>query len=83
MVVPRPFLYLLSFHSCCPKCGNVDLKILNERDGVDEMSSNPLSFIQRFLGAPLHWCQFCRLQFYDYRPRRKKFPAVVRKAQAS
>jgi hypothetical protein len=31
---------------------------------------NPLSLVQKFFGAPLHYCAFCRIQFYDLRPRR-------------
>jgi hypothetical protein len=71
MATPRPYLYLISLHTCCPRCGNADLHKLGERDGIDEMYSNPISRLQHFLGAPLYWCQFCRLQFYDFRPRRK------------
>jgi hypothetical protein len=33
-----------------------------------------LTLLQRFLGAPLYWCQYCRLQFYDYRPKRRAKP---------
>ena len=72
MVIPRPYLYLLSVKTCCPRCGNHGSKRLQERDGIDEMYSNPISRIQRFLGAPLYWCQFCRLQFYDFRRRKQE-----------
>jgi len=71
MALPRPYLYLFRLRTCCPRCGNTDLRQLQERDGIDEMYSNPLSRLQRFFGAPLYWCQFCRLQFYDFRPRHK------------
>jgi hypothetical protein len=68
--VPRPYVNLLSPWTRCPHCGNASPKNLSARDGVDKMYLNPLSRIQRFLGAPLRWCGFCRLQYYDFRPRK-------------
>ena len=41
-------------------------------DRIDRMYRNPFSYLQKFVGASLHWCPLCRLQFYD---RRKKLPS--------
>jgi hypothetical protein len=41
------------------------------------MYKNPISYLQKFFGGSLHWCPFCRLQFYDLR---KKAPTVKRTA---
>lgn len=58
---------LFSRVSLCPRCGTGKLRLLRKRDPVDTMSSSPISLLQRFLGAELHHCEFCRLQFYDFR----------------
>jgi hypothetical protein len=39
------------------------------------MYKNPLSYLQKWIGGNIHWCPFCRLQFYDIR---KKAPTVRR-----
>jgi hypothetical protein len=39
------------------------------------MYKNPLSYLQKWVGGHLHWCPFCRLQFYDIR---KKAPSTKR-----
>jgi len=44
-------------------------------DHIDPMYKNPLSYLQKYLGGNLHWCPFCRLQFYDLRNR---IPAAKR-----
>ena len=44
-------------------------------DHIDPMYKNPLSYLQKWFGARVHWCPFCRLQFYDLR---KKIPTVRR-----
>jgi len=36
------------------------------------MLLNPLRYMQRFVGAPLYHCEFCRIQFYDVRRRVKQ-----------
>ena len=51
----------------CPRCSNPRLKQLDKRDHIEKLYRNPISRIQRWLGAPLLYCQFCRLQFYDFR----------------
>ena len=67
MRVRRSSPVMFSRVSLCPRCGTPRLRVLRKRDGVDEMSSSLISFLQRFLGAELHHCEFCRLQFYDFR----------------
>jgi hypothetical protein len=38
-------------------------------DKIDPLYKNPFSRIQKLFGADIHWCPFCRLQFYDLRKR--------------
>lgn len=56
----------------CPRCSNAKLKKLEKPDRIEKFYRNPISRVQRFLGAPLLYCQYCRLQFYDFRPREPK-----------
>jgi hypothetical protein len=56
-----------SFEARCVKCGNPNLKVLKHRDKIDPVSRFPISLIQRLFGAPILYCQYCRLQFYDFR----------------
>ncbi len=66
-------LQRLSFHCRCPNCGNEKLTRLRKRDRIELMYRNPVSFFQRYMGAPLWHCEPCRMQFYDMRrPRRRK-----------
>lgn len=65
----RWFMLLLGDESRCPECGTYRIYKLKSLDRVDRMYKNPLSYCQKFVGAELHWCAFCRLQFYDLRPR--------------
>ncbi len=60
-----------SLHVCCPRCGRTDLRKRRERDYVDPMMYNPLRYGQRLLGAALWHCEYCRIQFYDVRSRKK------------
>ncbi len=53
----------------CPCCHSVDLTALKRRDGIDRMQKGLLNFVQRISGGKLYHCWFCRLQFYDTRPR--------------
>jgi predicted RNA-binding Zn-ribbon protein involved in translation (DUF1610 family) len=67
--VPRyPLFHALSLHRSCPRCGNLELERLRKRDGIDPLYLNPISLVQALIGAPIWWCPFCRLQFYDARP---------------
>ena len=56
----------------CPRCHRTDLRRRRERDRIDRMLLNPLRYMQRFVGAPLYHCEFCRIQFYDVRRRVKQ-----------
>lgn len=53
----------------CPRCHSVDLTVLKKRDHIDQMQPGVLNFIHKLGGAKLYHCWFCRLQFYDLRPR--------------
>jgi len=68
----RWFLFPFGQESCCPRCGSIRLSKLRGVDRIDRMYKNPFSYLQKYLGASLHWCPLCRLQFYD---RRKKAPS--------
>jgi hypothetical protein len=60
----------ISRQARCPRCSNARLKQLDKRDHIEKLYRNPISRIQQWFGAPLLYCQFCRLQFYDFRPRK-------------
>ena len=74
------FLFLFGRKSRCPRCGSFRVEKLRGIDHIDPMYKNPFSYLQKFLGGNLHWCPFCRLQFYDVR---KKTPSVKRTAPAA
>ena len=63
------FLFLFSKCSRCPRCGTYGVLRLRSMDKIDPMYKNPISRVQKYFGAPIHWCPFCRLQFYDLRKR--------------
>ena len=68
--------YWATWHWCsltaqCPKCGNPDLKHLTRRDKIDPVTRLLISRIQGLFGAPILYCHYCRLQFYDFRPRER------------
>jgi hypothetical protein len=69
------FLFLFAGASRCPRCGSFRVEKLRGVDHIDPMYKNPISYWQKWLGGHLHWCPFCRLQFYDLR---KKTPSVKR-----
>src|SRR5437870_13169023 len=69
------FLFLFGKKSRCPRCGSFRVEKLRGIDRIDPMYKNPLSYIQKYFGGHLHWCPFCRLQFYDLR---KKIPVEKR-----
>jgi hypothetical protein len=81
--IPKyPALFLLSLHRSCPKCGTPQLDRLRKRDKIDPLYLNPLSLVQRLLGANIYWCPFCRVQFYDLRPPWPVRRAGVRQSKA-
>jgi hypothetical protein len=57
----------------CPKCHNYDLSRLRKMDHIDPMSRNPLRFLMFLLRFPLYYCNYCRLQFADWRGRRPEY----------
>ena len=63
------FLFLFGRTSRCPRCGSFKVDKLRGVDHIDPMYKNPLSYLQKWFGAQIHWCPFCRLQFYDLRKR--------------
>jgi hypothetical protein len=69
------FLFLFGRTSRCPRCGSFRVEKLRGVDHIDPMYKNPLSYMQKWIGGNLHWCPFCRLQFYDIR---KKAPTIRR-----
>ncbi|HWB96023.1 MAG TPA: hypothetical protein VG672_04960 [Bryobacteraceae bacterium] len=50
------------------------------RDHIDPMYRSILSWIQRWMGAPLFHCRYCRIQFYDL--RRQLLPEAQANAKA-
>src|SRR6478672_11486092 len=69
------YLFLFGKKSRCPRCGSFRVEKLRGVDHIDPMYKNPLSYFQKYFGGSLHWCPFCRLQFYDIR---KKSPTTKR-----
>lgn len=68
--VPLEVLYpQLSRVARCPHCSSTELRLLARRDPIERMYHGPLSTLWRWLGAPILYCPFCRLQFHDFRPR--------------
>lgn len=73
------YLFLFGKASRCPCCGSFRIQRLRSVDHIDPMYKNPLSYFQKWFGANLHWCPFCRLQFYDVRmktPGRRTPPCM-------
>jgi hypothetical protein len=59
--------FLFSRSSHCIRCGSDAVQRLAKRDKVDGCSTHPLAWIQILIGAPIHRCLPCRLQFCDWR----------------
>ena len=60
----------LSRFAKCPKCRYQDIKALKRVDKIDRMRGGLFNLIHKLMGGKLYHCWFCRLQFYDFRPRR-------------
>jgi hypothetical protein len=74
------FLFLFGRTSRCPRCGGYRVDKLRGVDHIDPMYKNPISYMQKWFGANVHWCGACRLQFYDLRervPYSKRMPRPV------
>ena len=66
--IPKyPALYIC-LHRNCPRCATPQVERLSKRDKIDPLYLHPISLVQALFGAPIWWCPFCRLQFYDFRP---------------
>ncbi|MGE3958960.1 MAG: hypothetical protein AB7H96_19765 [Vicinamibacterales bacterium] len=59
--------YLVSGHTRCIRCGNLRVRRLPKRDGIDAMSAHPLSVLAGLARAPIYHCNPCRLQYHDWR----------------
>src|SRR5579883_2091956 len=67
--VPRLFQYRFGPYCRCPKCGTYRITKLKERDKIDKMLGGFLNLRERMGGGSLMHCRYCRIQFYDRRPR--------------
>ena len=65
-------LHLARFAKC-PKCRYQDITLLKRVDKIDRMRGGIFNFIHRIIGGKLYHCWFCRLQFYDVRPRKENW----------
>lgn len=63
------YLFLLGRRSHCPRCWNFKLQKFSTVDNIETMYRNPVSYVQKWFGANIYCCSFCRLQFYDLRGR--------------
>jgi DNA-directed RNA polymerase subunit RPC12/RpoP len=57
--------------AACPRCHTYELTAPKRVDKIDRLLRGPKSLLQRVLGGTLYHCWYCRLQFYDLRPRKK------------
>jgi hypothetical protein len=62
--------FIFSRYSHCVQCGTSKVHRLTKRDRVDSISTNVLSLLFGFSGAPLNKCTACRLQYRDWRSAR-------------
>lgn len=66
----RSFLdWGLSTRCHCPRCGQARLKVKSSRDKIEGYDRSLFRQFQGLMGARLYYCQPCRWQFYDMRPR--------------
>ena len=79
--VPRRFNFLLGKDSRCLSCGTYSIQRLVKRDHVDKLSKHPFSYYSYLKGGRVHWCPFCRLQYYDLRPPLPKAAAIRKTAE--
>ena len=67
--VPRILQYRFGPFSRCPRCGTYRLTKLKEPDKIDKMQTGFLNWLERGMGGKLSHCRYCRIQFFDRRPR--------------
>ena len=68
---PRRFMYNFGEHVRCPLCGTHRVSRLTGPDRIDRFYHSPMNFLKWLLGGSIHHCRYCRVQFYDRRPRRE------------
>ncbi len=61
----------LTRYAKCPKCRYQDITVMKRVDKIDKMRGGFFNLIHRMFGGQLYHCWFCRLQFYDLRPRKR------------
>jgi len=61
----------LARYAKCPKCRYQDITPMRRVDKIDKMRGGIFNLIHRLTGGQLYHCWFCRLQFYDFRPRKE------------
>jgi hypothetical protein len=66
----RHWRFIFSVHTACPDCGSRSVLPATYSDRASKVR-HPLGWIQSILFAPLLECDYCRHQYYDWRPRRK------------
>jgi rubrerythrin len=74
--IPRPYRYHFGKHCRCPNCGTYKVTRLEKPDKIDKMHTGFFNFLEKVAGGTLHSCIFCRLQFYDRRPRARRETAA-------
>jgi len=67
--VPRLFQYRFGPYARCPQCGTYRLSKLRAPDKIDGMQTGLINLLERLHGGRLFHCRYCRVQFYDRRPR--------------
>ena len=60
--------YVFSLNTHCPTCGTARVMRQPRRDKIEPMSAGILSRLARLTGAPVRFCDACRLQYHDWRP---------------
>jgi hypothetical protein len=83
--VPRLFQYHFGPYCRCPQCGTYRLSKLKEPDKIDKMYYGFLNLLERMGGGSLLHCRYCRIQFFDRRPRASEVPeeAIAEPATAA
>jgi hypothetical protein len=66
-------LFIYSRHTRCPKCRTGAVHRVPDWDRVDALSRNPLGLLQALLAAPMNYCSYCRLRYYDWRTPQPKY----------
>ncbi len=67
--LPRPYRLHIGVACRCPKCGTYRVVKLEKPDKIDKMQGGFLNWLEKKAGGALYSCCFCRIQFYDRRPR--------------